>query len=263
MLKEIFNVIKVFRPRHILKALLHPGVELEAFKYHYRRVSDHDFIKFFESTSKIDKTRSQTHTHDLQLLTSLTENLKRKLLPHHKEGYGGQMTKEAPVLYELVRIFEPSVIVETGVADGATSAYILKALEENQKGKLYSIDLPSDLLLPGQSPGWIVDNSLRHRWDLRIGRSRDLLGGLLVELKNVDMFLHDSLHTYENMLFEYRTVWPYIRPGGLFLSHDIGRHSAFFDFMKEAGIRWRDWRVFHVLGAFRVPTTKRQINSHV
>lgn len=52
------------------------------------------------------------------------------------------MTKELPVLYLTVRLIKPETIVETGVSSGSSSAYILRALYDNQKGKLYSIDLP-------------------------------------------------------------------------------------------------------------------------
>lgn len=149
-------------------------------------------------------------------------------------------------------------MVETGVADGATSAYILQALEDNGRGHLHSIDLPSERLPPGAAPGWIVDASLRHRWTLRIGASSQLLEPLLRELDSIDVFLHDSLHTYDNMLFEYRAAWPFLHGDGLFLSHDVGRNTAFFDFAREVGIRWRDWRVYEVLGGFRARGVRRQ-----
>ena len=99
-------------------------------------------------------------------------------------------------------------MVETGVADGTTSAYILCALEDNGRGHLYSIDLPSERLPRGEASGWIVDDELRHRWTLRIGPSSELLPPLLKELQAIEGFLHDSLHTYENMMFEYRAAWP-------------------------------------------------------
>ena len=132
------------------------------------------------------------------------------------------------------------------------------ALEDNRKGKLYSIDLPSERLPPGKAPGWIVSDDLRHRWDLRIGGSEDSLEPLLKELDRIDCFLHDSLHTYEHMIFEFRTAWPYLCPGGLFLSHDVGRNAAFFDFAKEVGMQWWDWRAYNVLGGFRKKLDSKQ-----
>ena len=45
-------------------------------------------------------------------------------------------------LYTLSRSIKPGIVVETGVASGISSAYILRALDKNNHGKLFSIDLP-------------------------------------------------------------------------------------------------------------------------
>lgn len=164
------------------------------------------------------------------------------------------MTQELPSLYVLIRLLKPNRILETGVASGASSAYILRALHDNGKGKLFSIDLPPDDLPEGKTVGWIVSEHLRERWSLRIGDARDLLKPILDEIEEIDCFIHDSLHTYEHMMWEFRTAWEYIRPGGLFLSHDVGANDAFFDFMSEHEISWGSYRVFHVLGGFIKPS---------
>jgi hypothetical protein len=53
----------------------------------------------------------------------------------------------------------------------------------------------------------------------------------------VDLFFHDSEHTYENMLWEYRTIWPYIRMGGgVLASHDTDWNTAFKDFVNKNGL---------------------------
>src|SRR5215217_5027776 len=44
--------------------------------------------------------------------------------------------------YLLCRLISPSVVLETGVAYGVSSAFILKALEVNGSGTLHSVDLP-------------------------------------------------------------------------------------------------------------------------
>ena len=135
-------------------------------------------------------------------------------------------------LYIMTRILKPEIVIETGVFEGHSSLSILLALEENNKGYLHSIDLPSPSLPPGKEPGWIVPEHRRKRWDLKPGKSSDLLPGLLEEIKEVDIFLHDSEHSYENMYWEYKTAWEYLRKGGLLLSHDISQNSAFKDFAK-------------------------------
>lgn len=108
----------------------------------------------------------------------------------------------------------------------------------NGCGHLYSIDLPSlKLLLNGKEPGYIIPKDLKSRWTLILGSSRQKLPVLCRKLGKVDMFLHDSEHTYDMMLYEYRTVWPYIRRGGLLVSHDVHFNDAFLDFCDEIGLK--------------------------
>lgn len=250
MLKELAGVLKLLRPRHLLKAVLHPAEELRAFKYHYRRVSLPEFVGFLAGAGRPGGAPGELPRPGA-FVSRLTEELKL-----HSDGYGGQMMGEADAVYALVRLLKPGVMVETGVADGTTSAYILRAMEENGRGKLYSIDLPSSRLPAGKAPGWIVPEELRKRWELRVGDAAGLLPPLLEELGEIDIFLHDSLHTYGHMLFEFRAAWPRLKAGGLLLSHDIGRNAAFFDFVSEAGLGWADWRCFNVLGGFRKPVKR-------
>jgi len=136
-------------------------------------------------------------------------------------------------LYTMIRILKPEIVIETGVFEGHSSLSILSALKENNKGFLYSIDLPSPDLPSGKVPGWMVPEHLRKRWDLRAGKSSDLLPTLLEEVKEVDIFLHDSEHSYENMCWEYKTAWTHIKTGGLLLSHDVSQNAAFKDFAKH------------------------------
>src|SRR5687767_12401824 len=118
---------------------------------------------------------------------------------------------EAAELYVVVRAAKPRVVVETGVASGVSSAHILRALAANGTGALYSIDLPNvqehSTLPKGRMSGWIVPDSLRKRRKLYLGDSRELLPELLQDLGNIDMFLHDSDHSYENMTFEFEQAF--------------------------------------------------------
>lgn len=151
------------------------------------------------------------------------------------------------VIYVLVRALRPTVVVETGVAVGVSSACILAALERNGMGQLHSVDLPNyertyltalgirpaAMLQEGKTSGFIVPESLRSRWHLHLGNSRDLLPQVLSKLKDVEVFLHDSEHTYEAMTFEFETVWPRLSSGGLLLSDDVIWNSAFPDFCRR------------------------------
>jgi Methyltransferase domain len=135
-------------------------------------------------------------------------------------------------LYCVARRLKPEIMVETGVAGGVSSFAILQAFEENGKGMLFSIDMPNAThqLPAGQQAGFLVPERLRKRWRLTLADSRNELPRLLDELKEIDVFCHDSLHTYDHMLFEYELVWPYLRHGGVLLSDDVQENSAFRDF---------------------------------
>ncbi len=258
MFNEIQNVIKTTKPHHIIKALYSPFHTFRAIKYHYRRVSEPKFIKFLSAQLKCPLVHVEDAYRDLENHKQLWDDIKKNLSVYH-ENYGCQMTRELPCLYLLTRLMKPNKVVETGVSSGASSSYILRALKDNKRGKLYSIDLPPDNLPQGKKSGWLVPDELRDIWDLRIGDTKQILDPLLKEIGEIDFFVHDSLHTYGHMMWEYKCVWPYLRRGGLFLSHDVGANDAFLDFMKEVNVRWHDYRVFHVLGGFR-KSSNNEIN---
>jgi predicted O-methyltransferase YrrM len=150
-------------------------------------------------------------------------------------------------VYILVRILKPTYVVETGVAAGVSSAYILMGLEMNNKGELFSIDLPNyeleyfpklglkpvSIIPKERNVGFAIPPWLKHRWHLILGNSREILPKLLNELKTIDIFLHDSEHTYDHMMFEYREAWSHLKSGGLLLSDNVFMNRAFEDFAKE------------------------------
>lgn len=148
--------------------------------------------------------------------------------------------------YELVREIRPRLIVETGVRHGRSSAAWLGALFLQGRGELHSVDLPysapwSDadgrmeqaFVVDDRDTGRLVPGRLRSRWHLHLGDARELLPRLLDELGPVDLFYHDSEHSREHMLFEYRTAWPHLSAHGALASDDVGRNDAFATFAHE------------------------------
>ncbi len=109
------------------------------------------------------------------------------------------------VYYALIRLLQPRLVVETGVNNGFSTRFLLLAMERNGCGLLHSIDMPipqEDVRHLGKEIGWLVPGRLRARWQFHLGDARELLPKLLQELGAVDMFIHDSLHTHDHMLFE-------------------------------------------------------------
>jgi predicted O-methyltransferase YrrM len=140
--------------------------------------------------------------------------------------------------YALVRSLRPQTVVETGVARGMTSAYILAALRANGAGTLHSIDLPPHDDGAEIEVGALVHPELRDRWQLHRGLARRLLPRLVAELGSVDMFVHDSLHTYRNMRREFGTVWPLLEPGSALVADDIEGNRAFLELRQRQPLFW-------------------------
>jgi predicted O-methyltransferase YrrM len=146
--------------------------------------------------------------------------------------------KKVLVQYAAVRACEPEVVVETGVANGVSTSYLLLALRKNGHGTLHSIELGDPSYLPvGKPPGWLVPDWLKPQWNLLMGDTRERLPKLLAQLGSIDVFIHDSLHTYDQMLWEYRAAFPFIRPGGLLFSDDATWNPAFAEFCREVSAR--------------------------
>ena len=133
--------------------------------------------------------------------------------------------------------FRPAVVVETGVARGLTTRVMLEALEANETGHLYSIDLPPPLdeNRLAEETGAAVTGELKGRWTLIEGSSRRHLPRLLRELGTIDAFSHDSRHTRRNILFELQEAWAVLRPGGFLLADDIHGNSGFRDAVRAFG----------------------------
>lgn len=133
-------------------------------------------------------------------------------------------------LYTLCKIIKPNIVVETGVAYGNSSSYVLQALHENKKGTLYSID---SIFSPWQTKemiGSAIPVELKSKWNLILNSSSKKLPTLLKSLNEIDVFFHDSLHTSKNMMFEFETAWPFIKSGGFLLSDDISGNNVFYKF---------------------------------
>ena len=145
----------------------------------------------------------------------------------------------ARLCYLACRLAAPETVVETGVAYGVSSAFLLRALQQNGRGTLHSIDLPP---LRGEYArfwGVAVPRDLRRGWRLHRGASSRVLPGLLRETGPAGLFVHDSLHTRRNMRREFDAVWPNLGPGGLLLADDVERNRAFADLRLKDPSLWR------------------------
>jgi hypothetical protein len=135
----------------------------------------------------------------------------------------------------LVRHLRPRNVVETGVAHGMTSRLILEAFERNGEGHLWSIDRPPAQQALQKETGIAVGGRLQERWSLIRGSSRRQLPSLLSRLGQVDLFVHDSLHSEHNVRFELDRIWRVLGPDSAIVVDDIDANWGFRSFSETFG----------------------------
>jgi hypothetical protein len=167
-----------------------------------------------------------------------------------RASYGGWNDGDrafAEATWCIVAHLRPTAVVETGVAHGVTSRVILQGLERNGSGHLWSIDLPAVDPALHREIGIAVPEDVRHRWTYIEGTSRQRLRHLLTELGELQLFVHDSLHTGRNLRFELESAWAAMPSGGVAVVDDIDHSLGFRNFLDQTGPRaWLAAR--HVTG---------------
>ncbi len=226
--------------------------------------SDENLKMFYKSISE----NSKLLNHLKEQFASLDDYIDGKQIDSNffKDNPAGRLGRESQpyagyFLYVLVRALKPDIFVETGVSGGESSTFILQAMEDNKKGELHSIDFPQAIVekglttisLDGKPSGWLIPEHLKHRWHLTLGKSEEVMEPLLKKLGKIDIFFHDSLHTYDHMLFEYNACWDYLVDDGILISDDIvvmnGKgHSPFVDF---GNYKKRNIVIYNVIGGIK------------
>jgi hypothetical protein len=137
----------------------------------------------------------------------------------------------AAAIWCAIAHLRPARVVETGL--GLTTRLILEGLRRNGAGHLWSIDLPAaGSALHGRT-GVAVPDELWARWTYLAGGRRERLPRLLAELGQIEVFVHNSLHTGRNTRFELSCAWPHLRSGGAAVVDDIDHSLAFRAFVTE------------------------------
>jgi len=235
------NIINKTRKEGIIEGLSYSNslVVEKFYKTHFHSVSrpslDELYSVAYVQTNNIDKLFLALKINNFlkekenefnKVFLDYKERLKRIKLVY-PEGFSINYD-EAKILYMLTLYTKPQIFLETGVANGTSSFFILSALKKNSFGKLISIDIKNDV-------GVIVPKSLKDSWDLKIleGDLQNSFENLVLSIPKIDIFLHDSNHSYGWQLFEYKIVFNKINKSGLLISDDIDSSYAFIDFYRK------------------------------
>lgn len=157
---------------------------------------------------------------------------------------------EGLVYYSLIRQARPEIVVETGVANGRSSTFMLEALERNGHGRLISIDIAADV-------GALIPAALRSRWELRVLPTRGkkpAFRATMGSIPPIDVFVHDSDHSYGWQWLEYEEAWRRMTAGGFLLADDADSCYALLDFARAQNSRTTNLVTEkNVLGSLRKP----------
>ena len=138
-------------------------------------------------------------------------------------------------LYWLTRRLKPQVILETGVSAGWSSQAFLAALEANGSGKLYSSDFPYFRVRdPERYIGILIEDSLKHRWELHTDGDETALPAIVSKLPRVDLFHYDSDKSYSGRRFACSVVRPKLH--GSLLIDDITNDSWFRELVERESL---------------------------
>jgi Methyltransferase domain len=135
------------------------------------------------------------------------------------------------LMYALVRLLRPSVVLETGVANGHSSALMLNALAENGCGELHSVDVSDNV------GNLVVDKRRWHLHLLNFSSLKQSLAAIVAQLPTIDLMVHDSDHSYQWMRYELETVFPRMSPRGVFACDDANICYGMIDFCAAHNIK--------------------------
>jgi cephalosporin hydroxylase len=163
---------------------------------------------------------------ELEEDSDLRQHLARQMSSNPRRGVSSHEALWARRMgwYALIRAAEPEHVIETGTHLGMGSCVIAAALLRNGHGRLTTIDVDSD-------SGHLIGGPWADVIDRRTGSSVDLLA----EMRDVGMFIHDSLHTYEYESAEFAAVGPNLRADALVISDNAHASAALSDWAERSG----------------------------
>lgn len=137
--------------------------------------------------------------------------------------------------YAMIRAIKPAVVVESGIDKGLGSCVIAAALLRNKAegspGLLYALDIE-------ETSGWLLGGPYNEVVEHRIGDSHDTLKNLE---RPIDLFIHDSNHSYDHERGEYGIIRDNLSKYALILSDNSHECTALMDFAAELGKSYHFW----------------------
>lgn len=185
---------------------------------------------YLQPADAVEETEAIVREH-----AALSDELARRIEERARRypDYFRIETNSSLLIYAIVRLTRPSTVLETGVANGASTFFLLNALARNGGGSLYSVDVSGDV-------GGLLTESERRNWEFRLlkrSRQRERFVEILDRLPPIDFFIHDSDHRYLWQRLELELVRTRLTERGIIACDDANASFAFHDVAREIGVR--------------------------
>lgn len=152
---------------------------------------------------------------------------KAKNTPRHNELLFPIPWARRIVWYCLIRITKPGTVVETGTEKGLGSLIIQRALDVNNYGKLYTLDLD-------KFAGSLLDSSDKDKISLLIGDSVQSINSI----NEIDFFIHDSDHSAEHEKKELEAIEGKLSSNAFVLSDNSHVTNELYNWSKKMGRKY-------------------------
>tara|TARA_B110000967_G_C18854083_1_gene546162 strand:+ start:1085 stop:1870 length:786 start_codon:yes stop_codon:yes gene_type:complete len=144
------------------------------------------------------------------------------------------------LVYFLMRYYKPKKIIETGVAAGTSSEAILQAINKNNKGYLYSSDLPYYKIEQSEKfIGAAVSDELKKFWKLDIRGDHYALDDFINLSSKIDFFYYDSDKSYNGRNFAMKKVNKHFSLNAVLIMDDIQDNLFFKNFVEKENLNFK------------------------
>jgi predicted O-methyltransferase YrrM len=161
---------------------------------------------------------------------------------------------DALFLYWLIRQLQPRTVIETGVCNGFSAGLIALALAQNANdGRLHAVGRAEifdeqdprwrekgrargEVVIGGKSLGWMIPDDYLRYVTLYRGDATVVLPDVVNDLESIDLFFHDSDHSYDHMMLEFREAKRKLSPVGTIVADNIAWNSSLWDLADEYAV---------------------------
>lgn len=141
---------------------------------------------------------------------------------------------EIRVIYTLVKFVNPSIVTETGVGAGVSTTAILSGISKD--ALLISIDPDIPYGKGDREIGFVIPDELKSNFKFVKGTSAEKMREVLENIEELDIFFHDSDHTYNNIMFELNSIMPKLSRNYIILVDNYDWTEAPMDFAREKNL---------------------------